>query len=175
MQVVTFKEYRELEEAGFCKEDLQEAGVFAAIPYILIAVRAGRALRNANKGLKLMDKTAATKMADDFMGPPKPVRFGDIDFVGPPGPNTLVRPSRFRNFAKQINMDPDLLANLLGGAIGLLVLILAFTMRRHIASVAKYILKMLKDIYGTCKVKFKKALDTREEQRLEKALIKQVA
>ena len=174
MQVVTFKEYRELEEAGFNKEDLQEAGVFAAIPYILMAVRAGRALRNANKGLKLMDKSAAIKMADDFMGPPKPVRFGDTDFIGP-GPKTLVRPSRFRKFAESLNMDPDMLANLLGGAIGLLVLILAFTMRRHIASVAKYIVKMLKDIYGKGKVKFKKALDRREEQRLEKALIKQVA
>ena len=121
-----------------------------------------------------MNRSQSIKMADEFIGPPRPVRFGDPDFVGP-GPGTLMRPNRFRNFAKSINMDPEKLGMILGGSLAVLVLILVFTLRKEIAAVVRYIAKKLKEIYGKSKAVFKKALDNAEEKKLEKALIKQVA
>jgi len=173
MSTITFKQHMMLEEMGFTKQDLKEVAIVPILPYIFAAYRLQRALRNANTGIKYMNRSQSLKMADEFIGPPKPVRFGDPEFVGP-GPSTLMRPSRFRNFAKQINMDPDVLAGILGGVIGLLVFILVFTLRKEIAAVAKIIAKKLKELYGSTKIKFKKALDNAEEKKLEKALIKQV-
>ena len=172
--MITFNEYRQLEEAGFTKQDLQEVAIIPAVPYILSALRIGRALRKANKGIKFMRASDAMRVADDFVGPPKPYRFGDPDFIGP-GPQTAVRTSKFRNFAKQINMDPDMLGDIIGGVVALLVLILAFTQRKHMARVAKYILNKFKDLIGTGKAKFKKYLDDKKTKQLEKELIKQVA
>ena len=174
MSTLTFKQHMMLEEMGFTKEDLNESFFVTIAPYIFAAYRLQRALRNANTGIKYMNRSQSIKMADEFIGPPRPVRFGDPDFVGP-GPGTLMRPNRFRNFAKQINMDPENLAMILGGTLAVLVLILVFTLRKEIAAVVRYIAKKLKEIYGKSKVKFKKALDNAEEKKLEKALIKQVA
>ena len=107
MSTLTFKQHMMLEEMGFTKEDLNESFFVTIAPYIFAAYRLQRALRNASTGIKYMNRSQSIKMADEFIGPPRPVRFGDPDFVGP-GPGTLMRPNRFRNFAKSINITPAL-------------------------------------------------------------------
>jgi uncharacterized membrane protein YgaE (UPF0421/DUF939 family) len=86
-----------------------------------------------------------------------------------------MKTNRLNNLAKQLNMDPENLGMILGGSLAVLVLILAFTARKQIAAVARYIAKKLKQIYGKSKAVFKKALSKAEEKKLEKALAKQVA
>ena len=174
MSTITFKQHMMLEEMGFNKEDLKESFLVTIAPYIFAAYRLQRALRNASTGIKYMNRSQSIKMADEFIGPPKPYRFGDPDFVGP-GPGTMMKTNRLNNLAKQLNMDPENLGMILGGSLAVLVLILAFTARKQIAAVARYIAKKLKQIYGKTKAVFKKALSKAEEKKLEKALAKQVA
>jgi hypothetical protein len=163
-----------LEEMGFNKEDLKESFFVTIAPYIFAAYRLQRALRNASTGIKYMNRSQSIRMTDQFIGPPKPYRFGDPDFVGP-GPGTMMKTNRLNNLAKQLNMDPENLGMILGGSLAVLVLILAFTVRREIAAVVKYVVKKLKEVYGKTKAVFKKALSKAEEKKLEKALAKQVA
>ena len=174
MSVITFKEHIMLEEMGFTKEDLKESYLAVVIPYVVAAYRVGRLLRNSNSAIKYMNRSQSTRMVDDFIGPPKPYRFGDPDFVGP-GPGTMMKTNRLNNLAKQLQMDPENLGMILGGSLAVLVLILAFTVRKQIAAVARYIAKKLKEVYGKAKVKFKKVLDKIEQKKLEKELAKQVA
>ena len=174
MSVITLKEHMMLEEMGFTKEDLKESFFVTIAPYVFAAYRVGRMLRNSNSAIKYMNRSQSTRMVDDFIGPPKPYRFGDPDFVGP-GPGTMMKTNRLNNLAKNLNMDPENLGMILGGSLAVLVLILAFTVRKQIAAVARYIAKKLKEIYGKTKAVFKKALSKAEEKKLEKALVKQVA
>ena len=159
---MTFKEHAQLDE-----------GLINPFTFRL-AMGVQKIISNSNKGYKYYNATKAKdvvngvfKSTDDFTGPPTSLFINSLK--NKPGPNTIIRGERLRNFFKTMNISEDIIGYIiafLAGAATVILLILIFTAAKHIKNTISYVNTKYKGLKG----KFKKEVDDKDIKIIGKTL-----